>query len=438
MRWKSVVGEAAAALRGGFVRNVTMLASGTILAQLIVLLASPLVSRLYEPEAFGLLGVYISVVATVSVIAALRYDLAVPLPGDDEDALAVLRLALSIVALIVGAVSVGVWAAGDRLINLLNADHLRPYRWLIPIGIALIGMYSTFTSWAVRVGAFRRIARTRLSQAVANTSLQVGLGLLGVGPAGLLIGDVAGRSVGILTLSRGLWDRLRTVSPSRIRMVAARYKRFPMVTSVSDFVNTAGLQLPVLLLSSLFGPASAGSFLLMQRVMGVPVGLLGDAIGQVYLNRAARLKREDPGRLRPLYLRTAAALAGIGALPLTIAAFVGPPLIPIIFGPAWNEAATLVRPLGLMHAAALVMAPLSQTLGVVLERQLWQLAWDVARLLVVFATLWGSASGGLSLRSAISVYSIGMSVMYGLHLILTLLAIRAEARREATGVEAVL
>jgi O-antigen/teichoic acid export membrane protein len=47
--------------RRRFVRDVTILASGSVAVSLIGLAVTPLVTRLYGPDAFGALGVFNSI-----------------------------------------------------------------------------------------------------------------------------------------------------------------------------------------------------------------------------------------------------------------------------------------------------------------------------------------------------------------------------------------
>jgi O-antigen/teichoic acid export membrane protein len=54
-----------------FATDVLKLASGTTLTQIIVVLASPLLTRLYGPEAFGFLALFTSITSIIGVIACM-------------------------------------------------------------------------------------------------------------------------------------------------------------------------------------------------------------------------------------------------------------------------------------------------------------------------------------------------------------------------------
>ena len=126
---------------GGFARHVMTLASGTAIAQLLLVLATPILTRLYTPADYGTLAVYASTLTVLLVLASLRYESAVPLPEDEDVAGSVLAIALLVLAGMVMLVSVLVWLAGDAFVARANAQRLRPYLWLLPVGLLGAGAY---------------------------------------------------------------------------------------------------------------------------------------------------------------------------------------------------------------------------------------------------------------------------------------------------------
>src|SRR5262245_3026619 len=71
--------------RGSFGADVLRLVTGTVLAQGITLLFSPLMTRLYAPEAFGVWAVFSSITTIIGVVACLRYEVTIMLPEDEEE-----------------------------------------------------------------------------------------------------------------------------------------------------------------------------------------------------------------------------------------------------------------------------------------------------------------------------------------------------------------
>ncbi|MGB9859405.1 MAG: oligosaccharide flippase family protein, partial [Moorellaceae bacterium] len=259
------------------------------------------------------------------------------------------------------------------------------------------------------------IARTKLNQSLGQVITQLGLGLMRLGPLGLLSGQLVGQVLGSTTLATMAWrnDRclLKAISLVDVRWAAKRYWRFPIFSSSSSLLNNAGLQLPAILLAAFYGPQVAGWFALGQRVLGMPMTLIGDAVAQVYLGEAPRLSRDNPQALRQLFMRTMFRLLLMGGIPVVSIASGGPWLFALLFGEGWRETGFYVRLLGAMFLIRFIVAPLSQTLNI-LERQDLQLMWDVTRLIITVVSLFLPYTLGWLHIQAILTYSITMFVAY--------------------------
>ena len=78
------------------VKQTGTLASGTMLAQIIGLFATPVLSRYYLPEDFGLLGSILTLAGIVTVILSLKYEMAIVLTEKREETNSVVGLSLLI------------------------------------------------------------------------------------------------------------------------------------------------------------------------------------------------------------------------------------------------------------------------------------------------------------------------------------------------------
>ncbi len=401
--------------RRRFVRAVAVLAGGTALAQVLSVLAAPVLTRLYTPGDFGLLGVFASILTILSVVASARYEGAIPLPFSDAGAANLLVLSVGLAVVVGGLVALLTAVAGGTVLGWLNATALRPYLWLLPLAVFGAGLYQALNYWAIRKKAYGPIARTSVSRTGSQVVAQVGIGAVSSGPLGLLVGQFLGQVGGSGSLLRLVWkeDRglLRRVSASRIRSMARRYRRFPIYLMGASFLNRAGLQLPSLLLVALYDPRVAGWFALGQKVIAVPMRLIGTSVGQVYLGEAAPLALESPGRLKNLFRRTVLHLAVLAILPALLLMVVGPPLFGFVFGHEWTEAGVYARLLALMFLLQFAVTPVSQTLNL-LERQDLQLRWDVSRGVLAGGALVASAVVGAPARVAIGAYAVAMALAY--------------------------
>lgn len=348
-----------------FARSVVTLASGTAIAQLLLVLAVPVLTRLYTPADYGALAVYSSTLTVLVVVASLRYEAAIPLPEDDQVAGSLLALTFVLLTVMAALVSVLVWLAGDAFIAAVKVPALRPYLWLIPLGFIGAGAYQALSYWAIRRRAFGRVARTKVSQSVGQVVPQIGLGVLGAGVPGLLIGDLIGRAAGGGGLALlALRERPPAqVTRASLVAVAGRYRRFPLLTTWSGLFNIGSLQLPSILFAAGFGAAAAGFYALSFKMLVLPTMLVGQAVGQVFLSRAAPFARE-PEQLRQLTERTALALFACGLPVFGAVALAGPQLFATVMGKEWEQAGRYAQVLAPWFVVWLVSNPLSGLLSV--------------------------------------------------------------------------
>ncbi|MCC6730733.1 MAG: oligosaccharide flippase family protein [Chthonomonadales bacterium] len=417
--------------------GVVLLAGGAAGGQAATLLAQPALTRLYSQADYGVLAVYMAILS-LATVACGRYEMAVPLPEEDE--VAANLLAVSLIVLVGFALGSGLvlLAVGPWLARRLNVPALAPLLWMVPVGLLAAGIYKAISTWAVRRRQYTLIARTKLSQGIGQAVAQVALGLVGLRPAGLLFGDIVGRSAGSGTLASLAWRRdlavFRRVTLSGMRAAAYRYRDFPRVSSLSALLNTAGVQAAPVLLALFYQAEVVGTFALSQRVVIAPIVLVGQAVSQVYFGEMARSLARNPAGAERMLRSTVRRLAVLALAPTALLGAFGPALLATLFGAKWREAGIYAQMMAPLAAVQFVVWPLSQTLYV-LEEQRLQLCWDIGRLTAVAAgiALVGATRG--SAREAVAAYAATMTAAYGVFLWLAWRGVRRAARRAPAGPE---
>lgn len=396
-----------------FGRRVLLLAGGTAIGQALVIGASPLLTRIYTPEDFGLLGAYVAVLSLFVAVASLRYHLAIPLPAEERDGFALLLVSLACVAVVSLLLFLVLSLFAAHVLSLLGAADLINHSWILAFGVLGAGSYQALTYWAIRRQAFRPLAATKITQGVVLTISQIGLGLLTAGPFGLLLGDALGRSAGTGVLARlsfkGAMSRART-NWTNIRALLVRYRRFPTYSTLSALLNTGGLQLPAILILSFYGPQVAGWYALTMRVLGIPMSLIGTSASHVFTSSIAEKARLGQSSAS-FYARTALRLLLIGLPIAALIAVLGPQAFAFVFSSEWSQAGTYARILAPMFLVQFVASPLSQTINV-LERQDIQFAWDAGRLVLVVGSLLLANGLGWSPTTAIGAMSSALALAY--------------------------
>ncbi|MFC1826889.1 oligosaccharide flippase family protein [Thermodesulfobacteriota bacterium] len=402
----------------GGVRNVAILTGGTSVAQAISILAAPLLTRLYTPDDFGLLAIYSGFLAILSLISAFRYELAVPLPKEDYVAAVLVALSLVCIAIVSGFSAIILLLFGEIITHKLNAQSLNSYLWLLPVSILLTGAYQVFSYWNLRSKHFTILAQTKIIQSLSATSVQL-LGF-GLGPVALILGQVASQAAGFARLAKSAFqyrDRsFKKISFTEILVQAGRYKRFPLYTAWAGLFNVLGTQLPPILFAALFTPAVAGLYALANRVLSMPMLLVGQSIGQVYFSEAAESRRV--GRIGDLVSKVHDKLAQLAMPPSLFLLFVAPELFSFIFGPEWKQAGVFTQFLIPMLYFQFIVSPISQTLLVMERQEVGTILQGVMLLLRFFSLAIGAWRGDVLLT--VGLFSIASSIGYILFLISTM------------------
>jgi O-antigen/teichoic acid export membrane protein len=396
-------------------RGFLAILGGTAGGQLIGLLISPLLSRVYSPTDFGIFIVIFALSSTLGTIAALRFELAVPLAVSEGEAhsLVMLGFVCSAATAVVG--SAVVLAFGERLTSFLHRPELMPWLRFVPLLAALLAVFMVLNQLAVRHRRYAAIGRRSLWQSGVMVTTQSATGLAGLQPGGLMLGMAVGQAAGVLSLLPGAGLGSPVGREARkwhsVKRALRRYRRFPLVLAPSGLINVLGLQLPVLVLAYAYGSEVAGWLGLAQRVVGIPVTILGTAIAQVYLGELAEMRRGGFPRAASLFDRTTRQLLLASAPIALVLLLLGPTAFTWVFGAPWRTSGEYAQALALGLAAQLVAAPLSQTL-IAFQRPYLQLSWDLGRLVVAGGGVICCALAGGSPLIAVWTLSIALVASY--------------------------
>lgn len=340
-----------------FARGVAVLASGTAGAQILLLLAAPILTRLYSPEDFGVLAVLVSILSILGVIASWRYELAITIAEDDQAALNVVALCLLITIGMAVLTAAAVWLLGDWVANLLSISDFANYLWLLPLGVFLIGVYQTFNYWATREKAFGRISATKLTQSISSLIIQ--FSLFKLGPLGLITGYITGQFLGAGRLARSAFRRLdnHSISVQGIQATASRYRRFPQFTTWAGLLNSTGQQIPFLFFAYLFSPAIVGIYAIASRVLTTPLNVVSQSVSTVFFAHSKEaLKGESLAVLLiSVHKKLIAFVAPVAAFMI----FFGPEIFEFIFGSEWRLSGLVSSWLAVMIIFSFSTSPLS-------------------------------------------------------------------------------
>lgn len=376
-------------------KDVSFVAGGTVISQGIAILVLPVLSRIYTPADFGIAAIFASVIAILSEISGFRYYLAIPLPKSERYANAVIVLSLFVQFIFSLILCLLLLATDLRFFTAIRLENLFQYRFLVPIGVFLISLYVTLTQWAIRTKSFSTIGKTKISQSITGNFAKVIFGLLNIKPLGLLLGEIISRASGITTLYKGIVSIKGVPKTTRqdVVKVALKYRNFPLFDIWTALLNTAGYQIVPYLILIFYDSQTTGYFSMAFTLMAVPGALIGTAIGQVFLQKAA--SAQHSGNLKELTFKAYLVLLRLSLFPILLLSIMSPLIFSIVLGKQWADAGIYAMLLGPWVMIMFIQSPLSNVFSILgLQRQALalEILYSVSRIAAfLFGTLWKDA-----------------------------------------------
>lgn len=401
-----------------FSGDVLKLVLGSAIAQGLIILVSPILTRLYSPDDFGLYSIFISISGVISAVFCLRYEMAIVLPPEDEEAANLLGVSFFVASLVSLLTVPIIWLGGPFILSILKIPKFGPYLWLIPpitfFGGATLG-HPALNNWNTRTKNFKRLANIQIINASITVGIQLGAGFIGWATGGSLIGGVfIGSLISTSILGWLVWREngdffKRNINIKDIILGMKRYRKFPLYDTGSVLMNSISWQLPSFLLPMFFSPAVVGFYALGNRLLRLPMDFIGNAIAQVFFQRSAEANVN--GNLAPVVENVFQYLVMLGMFPMLLLSVIGRDLFSVIFGSKWTEAGVYTQILSIWMFVWFISSPLS-TLFRVLEKQEKFLALNIAILLTRFASLFIGGWLG-NARLAMMLFSISGVLLYG-------------------------
>lgn len=409
-----------AAERWNPARSIGLLFSGTVAAQLVTLLASPVLARVFPPGDFGVLAGFVGMVSIGSIFVTGRYEWAIVPARSRATSIHVMRLTL-LVALAMSVLA-GV------LFPFLPQSAALPSRMLLALGLSvfMVAAERVISASLTRAGAFRALALNRIIQSGATVALQLVAGMMGLGAWGLVGGQLLGQAAAMFAARRGTdVKRILRLDPRSISVylsLAAKLRRYPMMVLPGSVANEGVNQLPLFVVLSAYGAESAGLMAMVQRLITAPVSLVATAVGEVFRSEAARSFRER-GHCVTVLLRylswTAAAAAA-----LSIAMYlVGGRVLAVLFGPQWAGVESIAQVMAVLMFGQILALPFAQT-SLLAGLQSWDLLWNMLRLMVIAVVLALCVLSGRPFLQTLLAYCVTSLVFHLLHLGLQIHAAR--------------
>lgn len=427
-------------LRSKLLRNIVTVVSGTAGAQAITLAFMPVITRIYGPEAYGVLGTFLSVTMMLIPVAALTYPIAIVLPKRDGDARGLVRLALVTALMLAALVALALQLFGERLAAVADISIIQPYLMLIPFVMFCGAALEICQQWLFRTQRFRITASVAVGHSLLFNSIRTVAGLLQSSALVLVCTTALQQALHAAMLGLAMLRAkphtdnhhgdAEQDSPGMLEL-ARQHSDFPKFRAPVMLINAVSQHLPTLVLAAYFGPAAAGFFALCKQALTMPTNLIGKSVADVYYPRISRAIH-DREPVAAMLLKATAALGLVGLVPFTLVAVIGPWLFALVFGEQWHVAGEYARWLALAEYVIFVSRPCVVAVPA-LSLQGRFLLFEVFSTSLRVLSLFGGALLIGNALATVQAFAVASIVIYSSLMVIVLIASRrwyAALRRE--------
>lgn len=330
-----------------FIRNSGTLLTGNVVAQGLAFLAYLLLLRLFTPDDFGLCNVFFSYTEVLIILSTCKYEMAIVVAPDDNEASLLARLAFrlnALLTLLLFAVAVVMALTGVTLSNLPAILLL-----LLPLLVYFTGTYRIYVFLCNRHKEYRALALGEVVSVSGGTVTRILFGLLApvlnlFHTIGLPLGSVLGKMAGHAYLHHVVCRKNHYYHPTAapLRPIARKYINFARYVMPRELVSSFSANLPLMWLSLYFDKPLLGLFSLALTFTQRPAGILANTFEKVLYQSSSVTVQQQLPLLRNIWRFVLMLGGGVLAVAALVFLF-AEPLFVLLFGGQWVGTGYYVR-----------------------------------------------------------------------------------------------
>lgn len=409
-------------LSSDFRKNLLVMIGGSFFAQLIPILFSFLLTRIYTPEDFGVFSNFSAVLSFLLVFMMLKYEMAVILPKKDSVAANLIVLCLGIGVFFFALSSVIIYLFDKFIYKAFNFESHNNFLVYIPLAGLLFSVFNLLNEWFVRKKYFQNLIKNKIINNSSIAGISALLPQMNILSLGLIKGQILGQ---VLSVVSGFYIVLKkdkanfkNIDKRVMKKLFFKYINFAKFNIPGQLINTLSVQIVIFYLTSQFGFKVVGFYALTDRFLGVPLSFIGNAVKDVFKQKAAEDYRNN-GECSGIYKKTTLLLIACALPPFIILFVFAPDLFAFFFGSQWKDSGIFAQILCVMYLLSFITMP-TGWLFVIAEKQKFDFLWQMLFLIFTVASL----GLGYILFKGDVVYtllllSVGRSITYLIQMVMT-------------------
>jgi len=333
--------------------DISRIASGQFIAQLMLLISLPFITRYYNPEEFGVFAVFSAITWILVAFSTGKVESLIITMKSKNKALELtvgILVILLIVSFLIGLI------VEFLLLDFLNTSSLERVEYLsilMPATVLFIGSAQTLRFYVTYLGCFSAHGIAAILNAVGIIFITLGYAIFLDGnslPLGLILGQLTGHILSFfIFLFYADIFQIKTFKRLKIsiNLVLNQTQKISILL-ITQLAYVLSVQIPILLISSVGGVLGAGAFSMAERIVSMPTNTFGHAVGQVVRHRFSKEYAADhQNTFLPRKVISIAFLITIISYSLIIA--LADQVIPFLLGDQWKAAIPFVQIIAIME-----------------------------------------------------------------------------------------
>jgi O-antigen/teichoic acid export membrane protein len=369
-----------------FTKHTFTLIAGTMLAQLLPIAISPIITRLYSPGNLAVIGLYMSLVNVLLSLSTGSFELSIMLPKKEEESINLFSLVIIVAFLSCSVFFLIFFFFHDQIISFFNIKLISGWLLLVPLSVFILSVNNALNYFFNRHKKYKLIAINKVNKNWGMGISQLSFGYFNLKSIGLIGGQMIGDFLSTILLGINFikynhlsFLRLNFSFPS-IKKLIKEYKKFPLFTMPTVFMNNISSEILTILVAMWFSNGLTGAYYFTIRILNAPMGLIGSALSQTYFQKFTEIINEGTQNPKPFIIKVWLGLLGLAIVPLTILFIWGEDMFVIVFGPEWREAGKIASIMAPMTLFTFISSPTSSSF-IVLRKQNYNFIFGIIELI---------------------------------------------------------
>jgi len=419
--------------RGSFLYQAAIAFSGYFFSFAIQLVLTPIIARLYTPEAYGTFAALNALVMNLSLVLTLGYIDAFQLPKSEKDFFPLLKLSFLLVITLSATITILIiifFSQINRWVDLKQQGYLLH---VIGPSVLLLGLFQIIGSWNIRDKRNIKNTRSSVLGTLLSRGITIGYGsYYGSNFFGLLIGDISLKVANLfLAFNRQVLKRIKEVMNvpfSEVLRITRVFKDYPKYVFPGSYVGLVSSQIPLFWFASI-STTITGYFSFASSMLEIPMRLLGYSVGNVFAQKSAEAFHQSESYFKEISLKLLNKLLLFGIPAFTMLAVFGDLIFDFAFGSNWRAAGLFASIMALYYILLLCTTTLNSVFFVLGKGSLYffiQVGILIVRVLVFIAGHWLGWSTGFLFVT----YCLVNTLIYGLILSIIFLLLKVNAGKK--------